>query len=72
MYFCHRGLADIDPELEQFTKDTGRTPERVCDAHLVNKLTNLSWGSAAATGGRRDGEKIGRSRVADRFESGIS
>ena len=26
---CHRGLADIDPELEQFTMDTGRTPERV-------------------------------------------
>src|SRR6516164_4065960 len=32
-------------ELEQFTVDTGRTPERVCDAHLVNKLTNLSSGS---------------------------
>src|SRR6516225_5462628 len=22
-----------------------RAPERVCDAHLANKLTNLSWGS---------------------------
>src|SRR6516165_9891387 len=42
---CYRGLADIDPELEQFTMDTGRTPKRVCDAHLANKLTNLSWGS---------------------------
>ena len=42
---CHRGLADIDPELEQFTMDPGRTPEGVRDAHLANKLTNLSWGS---------------------------
>src|SRR6516164_10643013 len=50
---CHRGLADIDPELEQFTMDTGRTPKRVCDAHLANKLTNLSWGSWPTAPGSR-------------------
>jgi len=51
---CHRGLADIDPELEQFAMDTGgRTPERVCDAHPANKLTNLSWGSWPTAPGSR-------------------
>ena len=50
---CHRGLADIDPEFEQFTMDTGSAPERVCNAHLANKLTNLSWGSWPTAPGSR-------------------
>jgi hypothetical protein len=50
---CHGGLADIDPDLEQFTMDTGRTSERVCNAHLANKLTNLSWGSWPTAPGSR-------------------
>src|SRR6516164_7300474 len=50
---CRRGLADINPELEQFTMDTGHTPERVCNAHLANKLTNLSWGSWPTAPGSR-------------------
>ena len=28
------GLPDIDPEPEQFAVDTGRTPQRIGDAHL--------------------------------------
>jgi len=50
---CHCGLADIDPELEQFTMDTGSAPERVCNAYLANKLTNLSWGSRPTAPGSR-------------------
>jgi len=36
-----RGLADLDAELEQFAVDAGRTPERVCHAHLPNQITDL-------------------------------
>jgi hypothetical protein len=35
-------LADLDAELEQFTVDPGRTPERVGDAHLPNQIPNFA------------------------------
>ena len=37
-----RGLADLDAELEQFTMDPGRTPQRVGAAHLPNQIANLA------------------------------
>ena len=40
---CNRGLPDIDAELEQFAVDARRTPQRVGNAHLVNKVANLGW-----------------------------
>jgi hypothetical protein len=35
-------LADLDTELEQFAVDPARTPERVGDAHLPNRISNLA------------------------------
>ena len=35
------GLADVNPELEQFAVDAGRTPERVGEAHPTDQITDL-------------------------------
>src|SRR5215471_15236243 len=37
----NRSLSDIDAELEQFAVYPGRTPERVCDAHLADQAANV-------------------------------
>lgn len=36
-----RGLADFEPELEQFSVDLGRPPERVGQAHVADQITDL-------------------------------
>ena len=36
-----RGLADFEPELEQFAVDSGRPPERVGQAHVADQITDL-------------------------------
>ncbi len=48
--FCHGGLPDIDAKLEQFAVDPWRSPKRVRDAHVANKLANVRrclWPAAA-------------------------
>jgi hypothetical protein len=48
--FCNRGLADIDPELEQFAVNPRRSPQRVGNAHLENEVANVRgdpWSTAA-------------------------
>ena len=37
-----RGLADLDAELEQLAVDAGRAPQRVCQAHLADQITDLA------------------------------
>src|SRR6202162_4842571 len=37
----HTRLADIDAELEQLSMDPRRSPQRVGDAHLADKLAYL-------------------------------
>src|SRR6266481_2068860 len=39
----HAGLSDFDAELEEFAMDPWRSPQRIGDAHLPDKLANL-WG----------------------------
>src|SRR5215471_19013394 len=39
--FRNRSLSDIDAELEQFPMYPGRTPKRVCDAHLADQAANV-------------------------------
>ena len=39
--FCNCGLADIDPELEQFAVNPWRSPQRIRTAHLENELANV-------------------------------
>src|ERR1700682_1708845 len=39
---ANRGLADLDAELEQLAVDAGSTPQRVCQAHLVDQITDLA------------------------------
>src|SRR5262249_9579312 len=39
--FCYGGLPDIDAKLEQFAVDPRRSPKRVRDAHVANKLANV-------------------------------
>ena len=36
--FCHRGVPDLDAELEQLAMDARCAPEGIGDAHLVNEL----------------------------------
>src|ERR1700690_1646636 len=36
-------LADLDAELEQFTVDPGRSPERVGGVHLPNQIPNFAF-----------------------------
>src|SRR4051794_9707712 len=37
----NRSLADIDAELEEFSMNARSAPERICQAHLVDQLSNL-------------------------------
>ena len=39
--FCNRGLANIDPELEQFAMNSGRSPQGIGNAHLKNEPANV-------------------------------
>src|SRR5512139_3361275 len=39
---ANRGLAHVDAELEQLAMDAGRAPERVCQAHLADQITDLA------------------------------
>ena len=40
--FSHRGLTDLDAELEQLAMNARRTPERVGVGHLPDQITNLA------------------------------
>src|SRR6201985_366875 len=47
----HAGLSDIDAELEEFSMDPRRSPQRIGNAHLADKLAYLrrySWSAATA------------------------
>src|SRR6202171_5434 len=47
----HAGLSDIDAELEEFSMDPRRSPQRIGNAHLADKLAYLrrySWPAATA------------------------
>jgi hypothetical protein len=49
--FCNRGLADIDPKLEQFAVNPRRSPQGVGNAHLANEVANVRgdpWPAAVA------------------------
>src|SRR5215208_920116 len=37
----HRRLGDLEPKLQQFTVDAGRTPEPVLPGHLPNEFSQL-------------------------------
>ena len=39
--FGDRGLADVDPELEQFAVNARRAPQRVGQAHFADQLANF-------------------------------
>src|SRR6202049_376358 len=45
----HTRLADIDAELEQLSLDPRRSPQRIGDAHLADKLAYLGWYSWSAS-----------------------
>src|ERR1700678_2245527 len=47
----HAGLSDIDAELEEFSMDPRRSPQRIRNAHLADKLAYLrrySWSAPTA------------------------
>src|ERR1700724_3123773 len=47
----HAGLSDIDAELEEFSMDPRRSPQRIGNAHLADKLAYLrrySWSATTA------------------------
>src|SRR6266852_4033768 len=47
----HTGLSDIDAELEEFSMDPRRSPQRIGNAHLADKLAYLrrySWSATMA------------------------
>jgi hypothetical protein len=47
----HAGLSDIDAELEQLSTDPRRSPQRIGNAHLADKLAYLrrySWSATTA------------------------
>src|SRR6202007_2846808 len=47
----HAGLSDIDAELEEFSMDPRRSPQRIGNAHLADKLACLrrySWSATTA------------------------
>src|SRR6202162_1423205 len=47
----HAGLSDINAELEGFSMDPRRSPQRIGNAHLADKLAYLrrySWSAATA------------------------
>jgi len=45
------GFRYLDPELEQFTMDSRRTPQRISAAHLPDQCTNfeISFGTTSVT-----------------------
>src|ERR1700692_1789367 len=45
----HAGLSDIDAELEEFSMDPRRSPQRISNAHLADKLAYLRRYSWSAT-----------------------
>src|SRR5258706_6141567 len=45
----HTRLPDFDAELEQLSMDPWRSPQRICNAHLVDKLAYVRWYSWSAT-----------------------
>src|ERR1700730_17542433 len=45
----HAGLPDIDADLEEFSMDPRRSPQRIGNAHLANELTDLHRGRWTAT-----------------------
>src|ERR1700676_3037450 len=47
--FCHAGLSDIDAELEQLSMDPRRSPQRIGNAHLVDKPAYLQRNCWPAT-----------------------
>src|ERR1700723_2875094 len=49
----HAGLSDIDAELEEFSMDPRRSPQRIGNAHLADKLAYLRRYSWSATTGPR-------------------
>src|SRR3979409_1726540 len=47
----HAGLSDIDADLEEFSMDPRRSPQRIGNAHLADKLAHLrrySWSATTA------------------------
>src|ERR1700684_3515019 len=47
----HAGLSDIDAELEEFSMDPRRSPQRIGNAHLADKLAyfrRYNWPAATA------------------------
>ena len=46
--FCNRGLADIDPKLEQFAVNPRRSPQGVGLSHPADERANLRGGHRAA------------------------
>src|SRR6202043_3535689 len=47
----HAGLSDIDAELKEFSMDPRRSPQRIGNAHLADKLAYLrrySWSATTA------------------------
>src|ERR1700722_17744391 len=47
----HARLSDVDAELEEFSMDLRRSPQRIGNAHLADKLAYLrrySWSAATA------------------------
>src|ERR1700683_363767 len=45
----HAGLSDIDAELEEFSMDPRRSPQRIGNAHLADELAYLRRYSWSAT-----------------------
>src|ERR1700731_310999 len=45
----HAGLSDIDAELEEFSMDPRRSPQRIGNAHLADKLACLQRNCWPAT-----------------------
>src|SRR6266478_1408789 len=45
----HAGLSDTDAELEEFSMDPRRSPQRIGNAHLADKLAYLQWNCGPAT-----------------------
>ena len=40
----HGGFRDLDPELQQFTVDSGCAPQRIGPAHSADQLSNFGIG----------------------------
>src|SRR5271170_3040178 len=51
--FCHvlgdRGLPDINSQLEKFTMDPWCAPQRICDTHIANELSDFMGRARPAT-----------------------